>query len=245
MNEMRVSAWTDVGCVREKNEDTYCVLRLPGDRLLCAVADGMGGNEAGEIASSLAVRVLEEHFSFPAADASGDLAAVLAAAIETANRTVFATAEARPECRGMGTTLTVVLIADNWAYLGHIGDSRAYLLHHGRLAQLTDDHSLVGEMVKNGKLTELGAKNHPQKNILTRALGTEENVLCDFQRLPLASGDILLLCSDGLSNLLETEELRDAALRQTDFEALAPCLVDIARQRGGYDNITAVAIMID
>lgn len=241
---MKVSAWTDVGCVREKNEDNYCVFRTPEDFVLCAVADGMGGNEAGEIASSLAIKAMEKHFSTFAAGA-GDYEAVMAASIETANRMVFATAGTRPECRGMGTTLTAVFIAEGWAYLGHIGDSRAYLMHRGILTQVTDDHSLVGEMVKNGKLTELGAMSHPQKNILTRALGTSESVQYDLHRLQLESGDILLLCTDGLSNLIEKEEIRDTVSRHSDFASLAHCLVNTANERGGYDNITVVAINID
>jgi len=241
---MKVSAWTDVGCVREKNEDSYCVLGLAEDRLLCAVADGMGGNEAGEIASSLAISSLEKHFGTLPAGVS-DYEPVMAAGIETANRTVFATAGARQECRGMGTTLTAVFLADGYAYLGHIGDSRAYLLHHGTFSQLTDDHSLVGEMVKNGKLTEHGAMVHPQKNILTRALGTSDSVLYDLHRLRIEKGDIFLLCTDGLSNLIEKEEIRDIVDRHSDFASLAQCLVNMANERGGYDNITVVAISVE
>ncbi len=241
---MNLSVCTDVGCVRETNEDSYCAVELGEGQLLGAVADGMGGNEAGEIASSLAIAVLEERLR-QTPDAGDDAGGVLAQAITQANTVIFTTAGERPECWGMGTTLTAVLITPAGGYLAHVGDSRAYRLRDGVLSQLTEDHSLVGEMVKNGKLTELGAMAHPQKHILTRALGTDPRVRYDLAQVELAAGDILILCTDGLTNLVTSEEVREETLRPEPFATLAKRLVNLANQRGGYDNTTVVALHLD
>jgi protein phosphatase len=226
----RHGALTDIGLHRKTNEDTL-VVQPP----LYAVCDGMGGAQAGEVASGLAAETL----------AAGVAAGTpLLEAAQAANAAVFARANANAEHSGMGTTLTAFVLERASAHFVHIGDSRAYLLRDGLLEQVSDDHSLVGEMVRDGRLTEADAAVHPHRSILSRALGTEAVVDIDEFAVDLRAGDVLLLCSDGLSGPVAAEGIRKA-LPRDDPQAAAGALVKEARKHGGPDNITAVVVRLD
>jgi PPM family protein phosphatase len=226
----RHAALSDIGLHRKTNEDTY-VVRPP----LYAVCDGMGGAQAGEVASGLAAETLAREV---AAGRS------LGEAAEAANSAVFARASRNAEQSGMGTTLTALLLGADEARFAHIGDSRAYLLRDERLSQLTDDHSLVGEMVREGRLTPQEAAVHPHRSILSRALGTEPSAQVDEFAVDLRAGDVLLLCTDGLCGVVDEEELRRHLARPDPAEA-ARHLIQEARKQGGPDNITAVVLRLE
>ncbi len=236
---------TDRGLRRELNEDSY---RGCKDLGLFLVADGMGGHAAGEIASEMAAEIVEREV----ADALGDggeppVRATLRHAVEHAHRAILARAAEEPEKAGMGTTLTVALLwpADGTLHLAHVGDSRAYRLRAGELVRLTTDHTWVQRQVDSGRLTAGEARTHPLSNILTRALGVPTDDLeVDLLRGDLAAGDLILLCTDGLTGMVEDEDLRAILDRALPLETIAAQLVEAAKLRGGLDNITAVLIRV-
>ncbi len=236
MTTLRGGAATDVGRVRQINEDRYLCDEEEG---LFAVADGVGGHQAGEVAAQTAVETLQETFTDHTIEG-------LSSAVQQASVAVWRLAQTASEKRGMGTTLTtlalVTLDGEEQLGLANVGDSRAYLLQHGQLEQLTEDHSLVEEMVREGKLTRQEAAVHPQRSIITRALGMEPQIEVDVWQLIPYRGDRLLLCSDGLTNELSDERIA-ATLRQlADPADAARDLVRQARAEGGGDNITVVVI---
>lgn len=231
---MRVAASTGLshaGRKRRHNEDSY-VIEPP----LFAVADGMGGAKAGEVASSLAATALKE----PGADgASGE--ARVAAMIREANRRVFRRATEDQDASGMGTTMTVALVESDQVAIGHVGDSRAYLVRDGRLEQLTDDHSLVAELVRSGRLTPEEAEMHPQRSVITRAVGTEPDVDVDTFTVRGNAGDLFLICSDGLTDMVDEGTILGAVERNRgNLDETAKELVGAANRGGGEDNITVV-----
>lgn len=239
---MKYSAATHVGLMRSTNEDSHCVFDLPSwPAMLLAVADGMGGCEAGEVASALALQSVREFLERqqPPADPGG-WGEVLRLAIRFTNRRVYGEASTAPGYRGMGTTLTVALCGRDRAYTGHVGDSRAYLIRRDSIAQLTEDHSLVAQLVRSGRLSEDEARYHPQRNVLTYALGTEAETRIDIQAHSLLPGDILLLCTDGLTSLVTDPEILGVVSSEGDLDRAAWRLVDLALERGGLDNITVL-----
>jgi protein phosphatase len=232
---------TDVGLVRTQNEDCvlYVIPRPEDPRAakgaLALVADGMGGHAAGEVASRLAAdAVLAGYYAHP-----GPPPAALAAALTAANETVYLQAEADPDCRGMGTTCTVIAIVGSALYLAHVGDSRAYILRDGRLHQLSLDDSLVSELVRSGAITPEEALSHPDRNVILRAVGTRPDLEPAVwqEALALQPGDRLLLCSDGLSDLVGDDALGQLA---HDDAPTTTCqaLIDAALAAGGYDNVS-------
>ncbi len=225
------AARTDPGRKRRGNEDSY-VSRPP----LFAIADGMGGARAGEVASALAAGALEES----SAGRGGE--AYVVELIQEANRRVHERASTDAETSGMGTTITVALIEnDGTVTVGHVGDSRAYLLRGDRLEQLTDDHSLVAELVRRGELSPQAAEVHPQRSVITRALGTDPDVDVDAFSVDVQSGDLFLICSDGLSDMVDGEQIEAIMnTNRSDLDATARALVQAANRAGGEDNITAV-----
>jgi PPM family protein phosphatase len=228
-----VGAKSDVGRVREGNEDSYLV-----DESLFVVADGMGGHLAGDVASSTAVEVIAS--SSKSADAGNpDSLAVL---LRDANKAIYEKAKADDRLRGMGTTCTLLMIQDTKGHVAHVGDSRAYLLRDGELSQLTEDHSLVGRMVKEGRLSAEEAESHPQRSIITRALGVDSDVEVDLLSLDLREQDRILLCSDGLTSMVENERIREILERTSDPQRAANDLVALANDAGGEDNITVVLV---
>jgi protein phosphatase len=224
------AAATDVGQVREGNEDSF----LHDERLgLFAVADGMGGHQAGEVASATAVEALR------AAIAGG---ALVTDAVALANTAVVEKADANPSMQGMGTTMTAAIEVDGGLRIGHVGDSRCYVLRDGILARVTDDHSLVEELVREGRITLEQAAVHPQRSVITRALGIEAEVEVDDVALELTGGDRVLICSDGLSGMVRDADISAVLRRTDDPEAAAAALIDAANTAGGEDNITVVVI---
>ena len=223
---------TDVGRVRDGNEDDFLD---QSNRLgLVAVADGMGGHRAGEVASATALEALR------AAVASGE---PLRDAIEGANDAVLEKSVSDQEFHGMGTTLTAGMLgSDRHLVVGHVGDSRAYLVRDGELSQITDDHSLVEEMVRSGELTPEQAEVHPRRSVITRALGIDPQVEVDEYPIELQPGDRILFCSDGLTTMVRPDEIASILSREPDLRRAAQLLVDAANAAGGEDNITAVII---
>jgi serine/threonine protein phosphatase PrpC len=226
-----VGVATDIGRVRERNEDSYLV-----EPPLYAVADGMGGARGGAVASSLALDKVEEQFRSSKES--------LAELIHSANRVVFERSISDRKVSGMGTTLTVATVDDQGAHLGHVGDSRAYLLRGGALRQLTDDHTLVNRMVKAGEITQEEAGVHPHRNVLTRSVGTEPEVVVDEQDIPLIDGDRLLLCSDGLTGMVTEPQIQAILETTPDPQEAADRLIKAANRAGGIDNITVVILDI-
>ncbi len=231
------TAVTDTGRRRLGNEDAF-VCEPP----LFAVADGMGGAQAGELASRIAAAALEER----GAGLHGE--AAVAAVVQDANDRIFRRSLHDPSAAGMGTTVTVALLDEESGTItiGHVGDSRAYRVRDGRLEQLTDDHSLVAELVRSGRLTQEEADQHPHRSVITRALGTEEAVEVDTRTEAIETGDLYLLCSDGLTIMVADEEILDLVTGAGgDLDAAAEALVAAANAAGGEDNVTVVLVAIE
>ncbi|WP_253290797.1 Stp1/IreP family PP2C-type Ser/Thr phosphatase [Pseudoflavonifractor sp. MSJ-37] len=239
---MMIKAWgiTDRGCVRQQNQDAYYLDVLSGNLAVGLVCDGMGGARAGNIASMLAVESFVEALKQLPPGTPDDPEAFLRQGAECANEAVYRRARTDPDCRGMGTTMVAVLTEEKEAYLLNIGDSRAYLISSVGIEKVTRDHSLVEDMVRRGDLTPEQARSHPQKNLITRALGTEEHVRADLFHRTLEPGDHLLLCSDGLSNVVSDQEMLYEVLHGGEVEGACRRLLDIALSRGAPDNVTCV-----
>jgi protein phosphatase len=226
---------TDPGRRRRRNEDVYVV-----EPPLFAVADGMGGAQAGEIAARLAADVLREGGA-----ADGGEEEQVVSLIQAANRRVYERALTDAAVSGMGTTVTVALLGRGHVSFGHVGDSRAYLIREGELEQLTEDHSLVAELMRSGKLSPEEAETHPQRSVITRALGTDPDVDVDTFRVDTRPGDVFLLCSDGLTTMVGDDRILGVVEEHPgDLDAAARALVRMANRGGGEDNITVVFFQI-
>ena len=226
---------SDTGKKRRRNEDSY-VVAPP----LFAVADGMGGAQAGEVASKLAAAALKE--THPDG-ASGPETVI--ALIQEANRRVYERAASDPATSGMGTTITVALVDGSEVTIGHVGDSRAYVVRGDELEQLTEDHSLVNELLKSGKLSREEAETHPQRSVITRAVGTDPDVDVDAFTVTAGEGDVFLLCSDGLTDMVADADILDVVEKhRDDLDRVTKALVSAANRGGGEDNITVIAFSI-
>ncbi|MHB8468409.1 MAG: Stp1/IreP family PP2C-type Ser/Thr phosphatase [Gaiellaceae bacterium] len=235
MSVRAYSAVSDTGRKRRRNEDAY-VVAPP----LFAVADGMGGAQAGEVASKLAAAALEE--TDPGTIAGPER---LEALIQEANRRVHERSTADPATSGMGTTMTVALVAETKVIIAHVGDSRAYLVRGGKLEQVTEDHSLVNELLKSGKLSPEEAETHPQRSVITRAVGTDPDVDVDSFTVETQEGDVFLLCSDGLTDMVDDDGILDVVDKSPeDLDRVTKSLVSAANRGGGEDNITVIAFAI-
>ena len=245
---MRAAGSTHIGYLRRNNEDALYFPRKEMDvHGLYMVADGMGGHNAGEVASELAVHTAIS--TVAAARVQEDISPeeIVYQAIAEANRAVYRATEDNPEYSGMGTTLTLALDAGDKLVIGHVGDSRAYLLRDGLLQQVTTDHSLVQELLQAGRITAAQAATHPMRNVITRSLGSMRFVDIALYSVPFGPGDILLLCTDGLSNAVSDEDMAamlidEDADRQNDLWRAVNRLIDAALQDGGRDNITALVL---
>jgi protein phosphatase len=253
--EIRAVGLSDVGRKRKLNEDTFAAADNLG---LYVVADGMGGHAAGEVASRLAVESIERHMAgVPQADqtAPSDAstqtfdaglpapARKVITAIRMANQEIVRSVRHDASMRGMGTTVVLAYIQGRRVYIGSVGDSRAYLVRDEEITQLTDDHTFVNEQVRAGTLTPAEARRHPARNILTRAVGSSEDVDADVVEHDLEVGDLILLCSDGLTTMIDDEDILQVVRRQANDPMLAcRALIDLANERGGDDNITAILI---
>lgn len=233
------SARTHVGQQRGRNEDSL-VAQIVNARFIGAVADGMGGHQAGEKASRLAVEAIKEVASELAETQA--VSEVLVSAVQSANQRIFEASTQDQQLAGMGTTLTGAVVEPGRAWLAHVGDSRAYLIRNGQIAQLTADHSLVEELVRRGHLSESEAQIHPQRNLLLQALGVAPTVEVETREETLQPGDVLLLCSDGLTNMVPDRDIADIITNAATLEAAAEKLISLANKRGGHDNITVVLV---
>ena len=241
-----IHAWgvTDKGAIRTQNQDGY-YLDVPSEHLAVGVVcDGMGGAKAGNIASLIAVETFVDTLQNMGPEDEAGPPAVLSQAAATANSAVFHRACTDPDCRGMGTTMVAVLIVENVAYLLNIGDSRAYHINEGGITRLTRDHSVVEDMVARGDITPEEARTHPRKNLITRALGAEEQIRADRYEKQLVPGDYLLLCSDGLSNIVTDQEILYEVIHGGEAAECCQRLLDITLSRGAPDNVTAVLFQI-
>jgi serine/threonine protein phosphatase PrpC len=227
---------TDPGRRRRRNEDAY-VVAPP----LFAVADGMGGAQAGEVAARLATAAFREYHEADELPGEERLAAI----IQEANRRIYERARVDTEVSGMGTTVTAALLEAGRIVIGHVGDSRAYRLRSGRLEQLTDDHSLVADLVRGGRISPQEAETHPQRSVITRALGTDPEVDVDSLAVDAESGDVYLICSDGLTTMIGDEEILAILGRAKSLESAGKDLVKAANRRGGEDNVTVVLFTVE
>lgn len=238
---MRIIGDTHIGMVRKENQDAFIVDQFDVESCIGFVCDGMGGAKGGRNASMIAVDTVRECWDFNIAAKNGK-DELLKVAYES-NRRVHEEAQNNEACRGMGTTMVAAYAHKGAVDLINVGDSRAYHITNGNITQITKDHSAVQELVDSGHLTERQAKIHPNKNIITRAIGIETEVDVDYYRINPRQGDIIILCSDGLSNFVDENEIQFEVSGGV-FEDLAKRLIDLANARGGADNITAVAIEI-
>jgi serine/threonine protein phosphatase PrpC len=247
---IEVAGRSHVGMKRNHNEDAFLVLR---DEQLYCVADGMGGHASGEIASRIAIEELEDFYRRTSKDA--DLTWPfkmdrgrnyeenrLATGIKLANARIYEAAATEANYRGMGTTIVSLHFAEDGAYVGHVGDSRAYCIRDGALRQMTEDHSLLNDYLKAKKLTAEEIDAFPHKNVIVRALGMKDTVQVDIERFDAVEGDLFLLCSDGLSGMVNDEALMAAVTASTDLEATCTQLIELANTAGGNDNITCILV---
>ncbi len=232
---LRTAAHTDVGLRRPGNEDRFAIDPELG---LSLVADGMGGHSAGQVASALAAAAVVTSLQERKGGATS-ASEKLRGAIEDANRAIYSAARQNPEYTGMGTTLVALLVEGDRGALAHVGDSRAYRVRSGRIRQLTDDHSIVGELLRRHEISADDAREHPHRHVLTRALGVRGHVQPDLAELTLARGDLFVLCSDGLTNHLEDHEIAKLS-SSDDLDVGCVALIELANRRGGEDNITVV-----
>lgn len=241
---MKVSYGTDVGLVRSDNQDSVFVKELSPNSGLFIVADGMGGYEGGEFASSQAVKIISDYIlnnDFQSMNSS-DVCTLLSDAVHMANTQIYKASLNKTELHGMGTTVVVCLITHNVLYTASVGDSRGYIYSKGKLCQITSDHSLVADLVKRGLITQEEARVHPQKNVITRAVGSEDDVIVDTFVNNLSSGDTLLICSDGLHTMLIEDEIKK--IIKNSKKDTSGKLIAMANDHGGRDNISVITVKI-
>ena len=240
---LRVFSKSDVGLVRQSNQDACKSGIFPDQSAWVVVCDGMGGANGGNVASSIAVDRISEQILLSYRDGLSDnsLKNLITSAIFNANLAVHDRASANAELSGMGTTVVAAIVSHGVAHIAHAGDSRAYLITAKGIQQLTTDHSMVQEMVNNGDITEQQAKKHPQKNIITRALGVEASIQIDYCENEVCLNDLLLICTDGLTNYVDAEQIYQLS-RKLDANALTEQLIMLAKDSGGGDNITVAIV---
>lgn len=239
---MRVLSFSEKGCIRKNNEDSFLVLPSQG---LYAVADGMGGHRAGEVASSTALQELEKWAPRFVGLEDQALENGLTEAFVQANRVVYESSTTEPENDGMGTTLTVLLVRSKTVVIAHVGDSRAYLWRDEALTSLTTDHSLVGELVRLEQISLEEAEKHPQRHVLMRAVGADQEIELDCRSISLQTGDVFLLCTDGFSNIISNQELAEEFLEPGSWEVRFEKLRKLTLERGAPDNFTALCCILE
>lgn len=242
---MQIASATDIGRIRLLNEDSHFIQKVTDEYCVAVVADGMGGHRAGDMASQLAIETIAPYLSnMPTGLSIEGCKSILREAIEHANQNVFDLAAANPDLQGMGTTVALTVATDKWFVTAHVGDSRVYLWekHVARLHQLTSDHSVVGELIKKGQITIEEAASHPHRNVLTRAVGTDLIVEIEFGNWMWNDGDQLMLCSDGLSNMVPELEMNYIMENEQAVGEGAKAFIQSALKHGGEDNITVALI---
>lgn len=240
---MRTIGRTDIGRVRPTNQDAFVCGRISDTMTFAIVCDGMGGAKAGNIASSMAIKTITERLTQSYRDniTLQSMRNAIDSAVVAANALIFDASKDSEQLEGMGTTVVIAVEQNGKAVIGHVGDSRAYLIGNGEIQQITKDHSVVQEMVESGKLTQNEAKNHPRKHYITRAIGVEFDVECDFDEVDIPEGGGILLCTDGLTNMVENEQIQKI-LKSYSPDIVADRLVSAANMAGGSDNITVALI---
>lgn len=240
---MRIVAKTDIGRIRNSNQDSYAAGELPNGVAWAVVCDGMGGAAGGNVASSTAVKIISDRITSHYRSGMGPLSIknMLVSAINAANISVYDMSRANEELEGMGTTVVCAVVVDYVAYIAHAGDSRAYAIKNNEITQLTRDHSVVQELVEKGEITVDQAKFHPNKNLITRALGVDPTIKVDYCEYDFSNDDIVLLCTDGLTNFVDSEAL-EKIIENNPYYQIADLLVNTANENGGGDNITVVAL---
>ena len=243
---MRITAGTDVGMRHEQNQDCYKMGRLGDDTYWMALCDGMGGVSSGGEASFIAVNYIEQAIDEALIDLSGEekVKEFMLASVRRCNSAIYELTNSEDVSLTMGTTVVAAVIRNSVAQIVHAGDSRAYLVSKKGITQLTTDHSVVQELLESGKISEQQARNHPNKNIITSALGTEAEIRIDYNEVKLAKGDVLLLCTDGLSNMVDDSEIA-RIIKESSFYRGAENLVKRAVELGGFDNVTALLFRMD
>ena len=242
---MRIFGASDIGTNRQTNQDAFINTVLSKNAVLSVVCDGMGGANAGNIASNIAVTCITEYIkrSFVPALQPSSVKNLLVSAIDTANSEVFEKAQSEADFKGMGTTTVVALVMGETAYIAHVGDSRAYLIKDGTAQQLTRDHSIVQTLIERGHLTADEARVHPERNIITRALGIDAEVESEYSEVPFKNG-ILVLCTDGMINVITADDLV-AKAEETPLEKLPDVLIEMANTLQSSDNVTVTAVTLD
>lgn len=241
---VEVFGLSDVGCIRELNEDCYCICGFGdnSERGFCILADGMGGHNAGEVASQNAVKLIAEEMNRLLESGEKEIPGQLSRAVSAANTGVYTMASENPIHRGMGTTVVTAFIDDGTAYVANVGDSRAYAVRDDEIVQITTDHSVVSELVMRGTITKEEARLHPQKNIITRAVGTNKSVRTDIFEYNYSPGDVMIICSDGLSTMLDDNRILEIIKSKKTSEDTVNSLIAAAKDEGGLDNITVICI---
>lgn len=241
---VEVFGLSDVGCIRELNEDCYCICGFGdnSERGFCILADGMGGHNAGEVASQNAVKLIAEEMNRLLESGEKEIPGQLSRAVSAANTGVYTMASENPIHRGMGTTVVTTFIDDGTAYVANVGDSRAYAVRDDEIVQITTDHSVVSELVMRGTITKEEARLHPQKNIITRAVGTDKSVRTDIFEYNYSPGDVMIICSDGLSTMLDDNRILEIIKSKKTSEDTVNSLIAAAKDEGGLDNITVICI---
>ncbi|MBS4539740.1 Stp1/IreP family PP2C-type Ser/Thr phosphatase [Clostridium sp. D2Q-11] len=244
---MNCGSCSHVGKVRDTNQDSYYINHY--DELpIFAVADGMGGHNGGEIASEITIEIIKTNADIylnKLLEEKLSIESFIKKSLTLSNEEIFKAANENKSYKGMGTTVTMGCIYKNKLYIGHIGDSRAYIARDNMITRLTKDHSLVAELVRNGTITEEEAINHPQKNIITRALGTNNDIEIDIYTYDLQKNDIILLCTDGLTNMVSEREIIELINTTEDIQVICDALINKANDNGGYDNSTVIIIKVD
>ena len=241
---VEVFGLSDVGCIRELNEDCSCICGFGdnSERGFCILADGMGGHNAGEVASQNAVKLIAEEMNRLLESGEKEIPGQLSRAVSAANTGVYTMASENPIHRGMGTTVVTAFIDDGTAYVANVGDSRAYAVRDDEIVQITTDHSVVSELVMRGTITKEEARLHPQKNIITRAVGTDKSVRTDIFEYNYSPGDVMIICSDGLSTMLDDSRILEIIKSKKTSEDTVNSLIAAAKDEGGLDNITVICI---
>ncbi|PHS35518.1 MAG: protein phosphatase [Alkaliphilus sp.] len=237
-----IGAASHIGKVRSINEDSYCIEQ--GNVELYIVADGMGGYTCGDLASSIAVETIKDHIvKHIKSELENELIkGIIHEAFNVANRAIYRESLSNVNCVGMGTTTTLALYLNDNVYIGHVGDSRAYIIKSKQIKQISSDHSVIAELVKRGEISQNEAKIHPKRNVITRALGTSSIIRSDIFFVSNSDIDVLMLCTDGLSNYVEDEEIKDVLISCKNSGKCSEELVELANSRGGYDNITVITV---
>ena len=242
---MQTFSASDIGTRRQFNQDFFVNTSLRPDTVLSVVCDGMGGANAGHIASNMAANLITEYVkrSFVPDMNESSIKNLLSSAIKTANSEIFEKAKGEEQYLGMGTTAVVALVVKGKAYIAHVGDSRAYLINKDSAVLLTKDHSVIQTLIDNGHITPEEAKTHPERNVITRAIGTTEDVDSDFTEVVL-NNDLLLLCTDGISNVINADKLKAQSVK-TNIENLPQSLIELANSLDSGDNVTVTVVTLD